>query len=60
MAALDDLFANPELQPGWRAPTKGDHVCHVCKGAACYGEGRTWCCRTCVPAGFLPADRSAR
>jgi hypothetical protein len=60
MADLLDQVVEPSTPPGWRAPTAGEHVCSGCKGAACFGLGATWFCRACVPAGFLPGDRSAR
>jgi hypothetical protein len=41
----------------WRQPTRGEHVCATCRGAACYGLAGAWYCQACAPAGFLPKDR---
>lgn len=57
MAALDELLDDAQAAAGWRQPTKGEHACTRCKGAAVYGYGASWFCRACRPAGFLPKDR---
>lgn len=53
-----DLFeAAPAAPADWRQPTRGEHVCAGCVGAACFGLHGTWYCRRCVPVGFLPSSR---
>lgn len=56
--AAPSLFAQEEAAPRRRQPTQGEHVCQVCKGAACYGLASSWFCMDHVPQGFLPKDRA--
>lgn len=53
-----DLFV--AQRPSWRAPTRGEHVCVGCKGAANLGLGQAWYCRACAPADFFPHNRRGR
>ncbi len=49
--------ARPE---GWRAPTLGEQACGACDGAAAFGMGAQHFCRSHLPAGFMPGERTGR
>lgn len=59
VAAQAAALGPGERPAGWRAPTRGEHACGRCGGAAGFGLGEQWFCRACAPADFLPAGRRA-
>lgn len=59
MTRQASLFETETKPAGWRAPTRGEHVCARCQGAAVYGWLGAWYCRPCAPADFLPKGRKA-